>query len=76
MVDLQGPKIRVGKFEKGKITLNRAIASSSMPNARWATRNAWGLDYKELPRDVYARLRALARRRPHRARREGGRGSQ
>jgi pyruvate kinase len=38
LVDLQGPKIRIGKFKDGKITLLRAISSSWMPPANWATR--------------------------------------
>ena len=53
MADLQGPKIRVGKFAEGKIWLE--------PGARFvldAARtelgdvDAVGLDYKNLPRDV------------------------
>ncbi|MBL8276742.1 MAG: pyruvate kinase [Pelomonas sp.] len=53
MADLQGPKIRVGKFENNKIEL--------IPGARFildADRTELGnqdiasLDYKELPRDV------------------------
>ena len=53
MADLQGPKIRVGKFAEGKVMLE--------PGARFvldAQRtepgdvHAVGLDYKELPRDV------------------------
>ena len=53
MADLQGPKIRVGKFAEGKVMLE--------PGARFvldASRtepgdiNGVGLDYKELPRDV------------------------
>ncbi len=54
MADLQGPKIRVGKFEGGKVELvagKRFVldASSQMGDA---TRS--GLDYKDLPRDVKA----------------------
>ncbi|MCM3562989.1 pyruvate kinase [Hydrogenophaga intermedia] len=53
MADLQGPKIRVGKFAEGKVQL--------VPGAKFvldAARNepgdalGVGLDYKELPRDV------------------------
>ncbi|MFN3304076.1 MAG: pyruvate kinase [Roseateles sp.] len=53
MADLQGPKIRVGKFEGGKIEL--------VPGARFildadrtelGNQEVAGLDYKELPRDV------------------------
>ncbi len=55
MADLQGPKIRVGKFAEGKVML--------VPGAKFvldASRSApgdlsgVGLDYKELPRDVKA----------------------
>lgn len=55
MADLQGPKIRVGKFKEGKVML--------VPGARFvldASRtepgdlDGVGLDYKELPRDVKA----------------------
>ena len=55
MADLQGPKIRVGKFAEGKVTL--------VPGAKFvldASRTepgdikGVGLDYKELPRDVKA----------------------
>jgi len=53
MADLQGPKIRVGKFEDGKTQLvpgQRFIldAASTAPG----TNERVGLDYKELPRDV------------------------
>ena len=53
MADLQGPKIRVGKFEDGKTLLE--------PGQKFVLDAAWtalgnngrvGLDYKELPRDV------------------------
>ena len=53
MADLQGPKIRVGKFEDGKTVLE--------PGQKFVLDAAWtalgnngrvGLDYKELPRDV------------------------
>ncbi|MDR7332628.1 pyruvate kinase [Roseateles asaccharophilus] len=53
MADLQGPKIRVGKFEGGKIEL--------IPGAKFVldadrtelgNQEIAGLDYKELPRDV------------------------
>ncbi|GIL05413.1 MAG: pyruvate kinase [Betaproteobacteria bacterium] len=52
MADLQGPKIRVGKFEGGKIELqagHRFVldAGCELGNAQRA-----GLDYKDLPRDV------------------------
>ena len=52
MVDLQGPKIRVGKFEEGRVTLTRD--ASFILDARCELGNAQrvGLDYKDLPKDV------------------------
>ena len=53
MADLQGPKIRVGKFVDGKVMLE-----AGAPFVLDASRtelgdiNGVGLDYKELPRDV------------------------
>jgi len=55
MADLQGPKIRVGKFAEGKVFLE-----PGMPFVLDAARTepgdlgGVGLDYKELPRDVKA----------------------
>ena len=50
--DLQGPKIRVGKFETGKITL--IIGDSFILDAQCKLGNQErvGLDYKDLPKDV------------------------
>ena len=50
--DLQGPKIRVGKFEGGKITL--AVGDSFILDATCPLGNQErvGLDYKDLPKDV------------------------
>jgi pyruvate kinase len=50
--DLQGPKIRVGKFESGKITL--VIGEDFILDARCTLGNQErvGLDYKDLPKDV------------------------
>ena len=54
MADLQGPKIRVGKFEGGKTMLE--AGAEVRPRRRAAPSSATservGLDYKELPRDV------------------------
>jgi pyruvate kinase len=53
MADLQGPKIRVGKFEGGKTVLEKGqrfvldAARTELGDNR-----AVGLDYKDLPRDV------------------------
>src|SRR5512146_3232363 len=55
MADLQGPKIRVGKFAEGKVMLEPGMkfvldASRTEPGDIEGV----GLDYKELPRDVKA----------------------
>ncbi|QXL84286.1 pyruvate kinase [Comamonas sp. NLF-1-9] len=53
MADLQGPKIRVGTFEQGKVLL-REGQDFTLDAARQAPGDAAavGLDYKELPHDV------------------------
>jgi len=53
MADLQGPKIRVGKFEGGKTMLEpgQAFILDGATSAL-GTNERVGLDYKELPRDV------------------------
>jgi pyruvate kinase len=53
MADLQGPKIRVGKFEGGK-TFIEAGQKFILDGAttELGTNERVGLDYKELPRDV------------------------
>ncbi len=55
MADLQGPKIRVGKFIEGKIWLEPG-AKFVLDAARTEPGDvgAVGLDYKDLPRDVKA----------------------
>ncbi|HAN56622.1 MAG TPA: pyruvate kinase [Betaproteobacteria bacterium] len=52
LVDLQGPKIRVGKFADGKITL--ATGDRFILDAACALGNQErvGLDYKDLPNDL------------------------
>ena len=55
MADLQGPKIRVGKFADGKVQLvagERFVLDASRTTP--GDINGVGLDYKELPRDVKA----------------------
>lgn len=55
MADLQGPKIRVGKFAEGKVELvNGAAFILDGARTELGDVNAVGLDYKELPRDVKA----------------------
>jgi pyruvate kinase len=53
MADLQGPKIRVGKFAQGKVELiNGAAFVLDGARTELGDVDAVGLDYKELPRDV------------------------
>jgi pyruvate kinase len=53
MADLQGPKIRVGKFADGKVWLeNGAQFVLDGDRTELGDVNAVGLDYKELPREV------------------------
>ncbi len=52
MADLQGPKIRIGKFENGRIELfngDKFILDAECP---MGNQDRVGLDYKALPRDV------------------------
>ena len=56
MADMQGPKIRVGKFEDGKVNLE--TGAKFILDAKWGdngelgNQERAGLDYKALPRDV------------------------
>ena len=52
MADLQGPKIRVGKFEDGKTILVAGQKFVLDAQATLGNNDRVGLDYKELPRDV------------------------
>ena len=55
MADLQGPKIRVGKFAEGKVLLapgEKFVLDASRTEP--GDIKGVGLDYKELPRDVKA----------------------
>jgi pyruvate kinase len=55
LVDLQGPKIRISKFEQDKILLNPG--DTFILDADWkglGNQERVGLDYKELPKDVSA----------------------
>src|SRR5436853_7518222 len=54
MCDLQGPKIRVGKFKDGKINLEKGQAFVLDAGLSLGDGGRSGLDYKELPRDVDA----------------------
>ena len=52
LVDLQGPKIRIGKFEHGKITLKNGDRFILDSDCELGNQEHVGLDYKELPHDV------------------------
>jgi pyruvate kinase len=52
MCDLQGPKIRVGKFKEGRITLATGQKFVLDASCELGDAERVGLDYKELPRDV------------------------
>src|SRR5512134_735690 len=52
MADLQGPKIRVGKFRDGRVTLKTGQTFVLDAACDIGDETRVGLDYKELPRDV------------------------
>src|SRR5579862_7228853 len=54
MCDLQGPKIRVGKFRDGKVMLVKGQKFILDAGCELGDGERAGLDYKELPRDVAA----------------------
>ncbi len=54
MADLQGPKIRVGKFENGKIELVKGASFTLDAACQLGNQDVVGIDYRELPRDLRA----------------------
>ncbi len=56
LVDLQGPKIRIARFENGKVTLNVGdeFVLDAALGADEGTQATVGIDYKDLPKDVRA----------------------
>ena len=54
MADLQGPKIRIGRFKDGRVTLNPGDRFVLDADADEGDQGHVGLDYKELPQDVRA----------------------
>jgi len=52
MCDLQGPKIRVGRFNDGRVTLEKGAPFILDANCTLGDAKRSGLDYKALPRDV------------------------
>ena len=53
LVDLQGPKIRVGKFKDGKILLEPGAKFVLDAECKLGDQKMVGLDYKNLPNDVH-----------------------
>jgi pyruvate kinase len=54
MVDLQGPKIRIGKFDSGGVKLEKGARFVLDADCALGNHERVGLDYPELPRDVRA----------------------
>ena len=54
MAEPQGPKVRVGRFEKGRVMLRPGAAFVLDANAELGDEGRVGLDYKDLPKDVRA----------------------
>ena len=52
LADLQGPKIRVGKFADGKVTLARDAEFTLDATCTLGDEKRVGLDYADLPQDV------------------------
>ncbi|MEO6353299.1 MAG: pyruvate kinase [Burkholderiaceae bacterium] len=52
MADLQGPKIRIGRFEHGRIQLQQGDAFILDADCNLGNQERVGLDYKTLPRDL------------------------
>ena len=52
LADLQGPKIRVGKFAEGRVTLEKGATFTLDADCQMGNQESVGIDYKELPRDV------------------------
>ena len=52
LCDLQGPKIRIGKFEEGEITLKKNDLFVLNANCLLGDQGQVGLDYKALPKEV------------------------
>ncbi len=52
LCDLQGPKIRIGKFIDGKITLKTGDLFVLNANCKLGDQDQVGLDYTELPNEV------------------------
>jgi len=54
MADMQGPKVRIGRFEHGKVEVQRGARFVLDANCELGNAERVGLDYKDLPKDVHA----------------------
>ena len=54
MADLQGPKIRIGRFKDGRVTLKSGDRFVLDAERELGDETGVGLDYRELPQDVRA----------------------
>ena len=54
MADLQGPKVRVGRFEQGRVSLRAGAPFVLDASDKKGSDQRVGLDYKDLPKDVHA----------------------
>jgi pyruvate kinase len=54
MCDLQGPKIRIGKLDSGRITLEAGARFILDARCGLGDQERVGLDYRELPNDVHS----------------------
>ncbi|MBW7860490.1 MAG: pyruvate kinase [Rhodocyclaceae bacterium] len=54
LADLQGPKIRVGRFSDGRVTLTKGAPFILDARCEMGDIHRVGLDYKDLPKDVRA----------------------
>jgi pyruvate kinase len=52
MADLQGPKVRVGRFKGGRVALRAGAPFVLDASVELGDETRAGLDYKDLPRDV------------------------
>ena len=54
LVDLQGPKIRIGKFRDGSVTVHSGEPFVLDASCELGDVHEVGLDYRDLPKDVHA----------------------
>jgi pyruvate kinase len=54
LIDLQGPKIRIGRFRDGKVNLKTSGKFVLDAECEFGDEHCVGLDYRNLPNDVHA----------------------